>query len=124
MVKLNFESGPFGDCTSNYNVDTNAECVAKFIEEVVKESPYEWGQFCIRADNAGDRDICVCSYKKGKVIRKSLNYGTYGAAKIKSIFANGGWGAMSYDIKVENFAELPKQDKNEFQLIYWGKILR
>lgn len=124
MVKLNHESGPFGDETSNYNVETDANNVSEFIKEVVKENPYEWGEFCIRADNNEDRDVCVCAYEKGEIIRKALNYDAYGNANVKSILANGGWGKMSYDIDIEDFASLPKQDKNEFQLIYFGKILR
>lgn len=124
MIKFNFKSGPFGDCTTNYDVETDAANVAQFIEEAVKENPDEWGEFCIRADNVSDRDVCVCTYNKGKFERKASNYDSYGAAKIKSVFANGGWSKMSYDIKVEEFDALPKQDKEEFQFVYWGKVLK
>lgn len=123
MIKLNYESGPFGDETSNYSVDTDAVYVVQFIEQVLKERSDEWGEILIRS-NDNPEDICVCSYKRGAIEHRASNYDTYGTAKIKSIFANGGWSKMSYNIKVEDFDSLPKQDKNEFQLIYFGKILR
>ena len=123
MIKLNIEGGPFGDCTSNYNVETDAKDVAGFVEAVVKEMPDEWGEICIRSDNHIG-DICVCSYKRGTIERKASAYNVYGAARIKSIFANGGWGLMSYDITVDDFEALPEQDRKEFQIVYWGRVLK
>lgn len=122
MIKLNYEKGPFGDETSNYNVTTDALYVAEFIEQVLKERSGEWGEILIRS-NDNHEDICVCSYKRGVIERRASNYNIYGTAKIKSIFANGGWSKMSYDVKVEDSDSLPKQDKEEFQIVYWGKVL-
>jgi hypothetical protein len=121
MFKLIFENGPFGDCTSNYTVNTDATCLANFIDEMLKERNNEWGEICIRSNNSFTDDICVCSYNNGKIERKASKYDIYGATKIKNISANGGWSNMSYDVKVEDFDALPKQNRGEFQMVYWGK---
>ena len=123
MIKLNYESGPFEDETSNYSVDTDAVYVVQFIEQVLKERSGEYGEILI-LPNKNLGDMCVCSYKRGAIERRASNYDTYGTAKIKSIFANGRWSKMSYYIKVEDFNSLPKQDKDEFQIVYWGKVLK
>lgn len=124
MIKLNNAGGPYGDGTTSYNVETDVANVGAFIQEVLKEYPQDWGHFRIRTNNTDKRDICVCSYSYGKIERKASNYDTYGTAKIKSIFANGGWSAMNYDITVEDFDTLPEQEKEEFQITYWGWVLK
>ena len=112
MIKLNYERGPFGDETSNYSVDTDAVYVVQFIEQVLKERSGEWGEVFISSDDNHER-MCVCSYNRGAIECRVSNYDTYGTAKIKSIFANGGWSKMSYVIKVEDFNSMPKQDKED-----------
>lgn len=122
MIKLNYERGPFGDETSNYSVETDAINVAQFIEQVLKEKTGEWGEILISSNDCSE-NMCVCSYKKGTIERRASNYDTYGTAKIKSILANGGWTKMRYEINVEDFDSLPKQDREEFQIVYWGSVL-
>ena len=122
MIKLLYKSGPFGDATTNYDVNTDNACVSDFIDEVLKEFPGEWGSVCIRSSKSYSDNICVCSYKYGTIERKASDYETYGKAKIKSISSNGGWSAMNYDIEVEDFGALPKQERNDFCMTYWGRV--
>ena len=122
MIKLLYESGPFGDETTNYIVDTDNTYVSDFINEALKEFPEEWGSVCIFHNNPTVDTICVCSYKHGAIERKALDYEAYSKAKIKSISSNGGWSAMNYDIEVEDFDALPKQEKNDFCMTYWGRV--
>ena len=121
MINLIYESGPFGDQTYNYDVNTDAKTVGEFIDMVLSERVDEWGQFCIRKEeNPFDGSICVCDYSNGKVGRKAKDLDAYRNAKIKSIFANGGWSAMGYDITVEDYESLPQQDRAEFRQVYFG----
>lgn len=121
MINLICQSGPFGDETSNYDVKTNAKTVGEFIDMVLSERNSEWGEVCIRReDSYFDGSICVCNYSNGKVNRKAKNLDAYRNAKIKNIFANGGWSCMRYDITVEDYESLPEQDRREFQYVYFG----
>lgn len=120
MIDLVYKSGPFGDETSYYNVRTDAAFVVQFIEQVLKERGNEWGEICLAKEGSHAHDICVCEYRYGKITRRATEYDSYGVAKIKSISANGGWSAMSYEIQVENYDELPKQSREEFQQVYFG----
>lgn len=118
MICLEYKSGPFGDGTSFYNVKTDAISVHQFIEQVLKERSNEWGEIClVKGDGS---KICVCEYRYGGIARKATEYDSYGIARIKSISANGGWTAMSYDIQVENGDEIPKQTREEFLQVYFG----
>ena len=122
MIDLIYKSGPFGDETSNYNVNTDAKTVGEFIDMVLSERGNEWGEFCIRReDDPFDGSICVCDYSHGKIRRKAKDWDAYRNAKIKSIFANGGWSLMGYDITVEDHESLPEQDRKEFQYVYFGQ---
>lgn len=120
MINLKYIKGPFGDETSYYNVETNATLVIQFIEQVLKERSNEWGEICLAKEGSHAHDICVCEYRYGKITRMATEFNSYGVAKIKSISANGGWSAMSYEIQVENYDELPKQSREEFRRVYFG----
>lgn len=43
MINLIYQSGPFGDETSNYDVKTDAKTVGEFIDMVLSERNFEWG---------------------------------------------------------------------------------
>lgn len=120
MIEFNFAGGPFGDETTNYNVETDATYVIQFIQEVLKERNNEWGEICLSKEGSHSNDICVCEYRRGKITRRATEYDSYGIGRIKSIYANGGWSKMSYDIQVENYDELPKQSREEFLQVYFG----
>lgn len=120
MIELEYKNGPFGDETSYYNVKTDAKYVVQFIEQVLKERGNEWGEILLAKEGSHDHDICVCEYRYGKITRRAAEYDSYGVAKIKSISANGGWSAMSYEIQVENYDELHKQGRDEFLRVYFG----
>ena len=116
-VKLRHAGGPFGDETSNYWVETDAETIGEFIEEAIKKDNYV--TFVICGKTFAER-VCVAYALKGVVTRKAKEYDTYVALKPTDINANGGWGAMSYDIEVKDFNAIPQQPQEEFEMVYWG----
>jgi hypothetical protein len=63
-------------------------------------------------------DVCLAYAVGGNITRKASNYDSLLSMKLKEIKVNGGWGSMTYDISVKD--ELPRQDKEEFQMVYWG----
>ena len=121
MINLIYQSGTFGDETSNYDVKTNAKTVGEFIDMALSERNSEWGEVCIRREESYyDGSICVCDYSHGEIRRKATEWEAYRSAKIKTIFANGGWSCMRYDITVEDYESLPQQDRAEFRRVYFG----
>lgn len=88
--------GPFGDCTSIYDVILNKEYTVKeFINDMLKALPGEWGAFIIRAkDYPFGKE--QSEYRYGKLLttfsEETLN------SKIKCIEAQGGWSLMDYNI--------------------------
>ena len=48
QIKLIHRAGPFGDCTSIYDVSFPQDItVEQFIAAVVKENPHEWGSISL-----------------------------------------------------------------------------
>ena len=121
MIKFKQTNGPFGDATSNYAVETDATTVSEFIEQILKERNNEWGEVCIEDKNGIASSICVCEYRYGNITRKASNYHIYGKARIKSIFANGGWSKMSYAVEVVEYNTLPTQSREEYLQVYFGR---
>ena len=121
MIELKYKSGPFGDETSNYTVETDAVFVVQFIEQVLKERDKEWGTILLSKEGSWQDEICVCEYRYGKIIRRASEYDSYGIAKIKSIFANGGWSAMNYTIQIEDYDKFPEQSREEYLQVYFGR---
>lgn len=99
----NFElkcvSGPFGDCTSNYEVVFyKPYTVKEFIEEVISNER-EWGDFrIVEKDNPFGSE--VSEYRYGKILTRFSEETL--DRKIKSAKANGGWSVMTYYIVLEN----------------------
>ena len=109
--------GPYGDATSSYEIITDAKTVGELIDALLPKDNF--ATFCLRATNRlSKEDICVCKAQDHKIIRKAKNYNSLASMKLKEVKANGGWGSMLYDITIEG--ELPKQDRKEFEMVYWG----
>ena len=121
MLKFNLEGGPYGDACSRYSVETDAVTLGGFINTVLTEKKDEWGQIVIRRGYG--IDICVCAYEKGAIDRKASNYHDLLQTDIVTVFGYGGWGSMSYDITVKDAYSLPDQEREEFQKVYFGKVL-
>lgn len=119
MAKVEFihTGGPFGDCTDNYDVVTDATTLGELITALLGKDNFQ--KFCLRAeDGIGPNDVCLAYARYGVITRKSSNYDSLLSMKLKKAIVNGGYGNMTYDIWVEG--ELPHQDRQEFQMVYWG----
>ena len=87
-----------GDATSNYNITTSAKTVREFVYEVIEymQEHDEWGSIDVfMPKNSGY--ITLVDYSRFKV-NFSTSYGRYRNNPIERIWANGGWGAMTYFI--------------------------
>ena len=87
-----------GDATSNYNITTSANTVREFVHEVIEymQKHNEWGSiYAFSSKNSGY--ITLVDYSRFKVNFLN-NYGSYCNKPIGRIWANGGWGTMSYYI--------------------------
>jgi len=116
-IKFVHTGGPFGDCTDNYDIETNATTVGEFMSAVLGRDNFQ--TFCIRRGNGiSSGDVCMAYATRGKITRKATNYDSLSSMKIAQVKVNGGWGNMTYDVWVED--ELPAQDRKEFQMVYWG----
>lgn len=94
-IKLIHRDGPFGDCTSVYDVEFPQDItVAEFIQLVVDENPHEWGSFSL-----GWKQPTVACYSHGSITYTEA-YDTYKLAKIASVSSNGGWSLMDYSLKL------------------------
>lgn len=120
-IKLVHTGGPFGDCTENYNVITNATTLGEFITAILGKDSFQ--TFCIR-DGKGlsTNDVCV-AYATGDTIkRKASNYKLLATMKLTQVKVNGGYGNMTYDVWVEG--KLPAQGRKEFEMVYWGHTFK
>ena len=97
--------GPFGDCTSGYDVSIPEDIsVEEFVQMVITQEPNEWGAvYCGRG--------IVAEYKRGKATFRP-EYDKYKNEKIVSVTAHGGWSLMDYDIVV--YKKISKPD--------WSKL--
>lgn len=100
MFKFIHTAGPFGDCTSEYDIQLDKNyTVEEFVETVLKEKSREWGYIGIykKGEIFGDP---VCEYRSGKLITESLPE-EFLRQDIKEVKASGGWSRMDYEIKVK-----------------------
>lgn len=119
MAKVEFihTGGPFGDCTDNYDVVTDATTLGELITALLGKDSFQ--TFCLREkDGIGLGGVCLAHAIGGVITRKSSNYDSLLSMKLKKAKVNGGYGNMTYDIWVEG--KLPHQDRQEFQMVYWG----
>ena len=87
-----------GDATSNYNITTSAKTVKEFVHEVIEymEKHNEWGSIHVSMGKSTGY-ITLVNYSRFKI--DFLNsYIRYCNKSIDRIWANGGWGLMSYYI--------------------------
>ena len=93
MIDLIYRAGPFGDCTSGYDVSfPEGMTVEEFIKAVVAERPNEWGKItCGRCS--------LADYKRGE-IHYSPDYEELKSARAATISAHGGWSLMDYNIVI------------------------
>lgn len=95
QIKLLYKDGPFGDCTSQYEVTFPSNItVSKFIELVIKENPKEWGDFGVYWNWP------IAKYRDGKLFA-SVEFDEYKDMKILRVQAHGGWSRMDYIIDPE-----------------------
>ena len=119
MSKVEFKciGGPFGDCTSSYDVTTDAKNVGEFIDIIKKKDNF--ATFVLRAsEGLSIGDVAVAKAEHGEIVRKASLFEQLALMKPKEIKANGGYGNINYDIQVEE--KLPPQNRKEYELIYWG----
>jgi hypothetical protein len=106
QIKLIHKAGPFGDCTSQYEVTFPQDItVDEFIKLVIQENPKEWGDFCVYWN------CPIVKYRDGKRFA-SVSYDEYRNMKVLCVQANGGWGRMDYIIDPE------KPPKPELKIDY------
>lgn len=116
-VKLVHTAGPFGDCTDNYDVITDATTLGELITALLGRDNFQ--TFCLRSEKRlSNNDVCVAYAESGTIIRKAALYDSLLTMKIKKAVVNGGWGNMTYNIWVKG--KLPKQERQEFEMVYWG----
>lgn len=90
--------GPFGDCTSNYEIEFSREfTVREFVNEVIKNKD-EWGDFHI-VTKGKPFGIEKSEYRHGKILSSFSE--EILDRKIKFVRANGGWSLMSYYITLK-----------------------
>lgn len=97
QFKLICTGGPYGDCTSSYDViflDDKTIRVKDFIEMVLVQEPNEWGSIC-----NGMREV-IADYKHGEATFRG-GYDLIKDRKILSIKAHGGWSLMDYYLELE-----------------------
>lgn len=87
-----------GDATSNYNITTSANTVREFVYEVIEymQKHNEWGSvFISTSESTWHAKLITYSHSKVDFLS---DYGRYCNKHIERIWANGGWGAMTYFI--------------------------
>ena len=119
-VKYVRTGGPFGDATCNYDVITNATTLGEFITAILGKDNYQ--TFCLYTDkDKSNSGVCAAYALDSAITRRASNYDSLVSMKLKKVKANGGWGNMTYNVWVKG--DLPKQDRKEFERIYWGSLV-
>lgn len=92
MIKFKCTAGPFGDCTSRYDVLFDRPyTISEFIEEIL-QNKNEYGKIYIGGNYFSRKDMCA--YRYGELISEFNE--RYLDRKIISAKASGGWGCMDY----------------------------
>lgn len=102
-MKLIHSGGPYGDCTSRYDVEFDKPTtVREFINEVLNNNPisdHEWGTIDI-ACKGGIYGRPTCGYRHNKLTTEPLPE-EYMDKVITYCTAHGGWSLMNYTIYLE-----------------------
>lgn len=105
-MALNFDliAGPFGDCTSKYEVVVNIEMTFnELIDEILKHTN-EWGKISIINDYSFKWDcLHCCEYEYGSLKQNREDIFTQEElnSTIEKIVSYGGWSNMDYKIKLK-----------------------
>ena len=95
QIKLIHKDGPFGDCTSHYEVAFPQDItVGEFMKLVTQENPTEWGEFGIYWHYP------LAKYRDGKLFT-AVALDEYRDMKVLRAQAHGGWSRMDYIIDPE-----------------------
>ena len=121
MIKFEHKAGPFGDSTSLYNVETDANTVGELIDRILEGQDNDsYITVCIRGEK---NDACVAYIRKEdgayRLVRKCKDYDKYIGVTIAAIIASGGWGMMTFDITPAG--EFPPQEREDFVATYFGR---
>ena len=83
-----------GDATTTYNIEVTKEMLlTEFCENVVESNPKEWGSIFVNGDK-------VAEYHYGRIVAEGAFF-RYCSKPLTSGWANGGWSAMDYHMKVD-----------------------
>ena len=97
-MKFKCTGGPYGDCTSDYDVIFEKPyTVSELINEVLQKK--EWGYIGIY-DGKSVFGNPNCEYRKDKIITESLPK-KYMNKFVKKCKASGGWSRMDYWIYLD-----------------------
>ena len=94
MLDLTLTGGPFGDATANYDVRiSNGMTVMEFCNQINED---EWGSIDVN-------DETLANYYYGGKFRIADNnlFKKVWMKRVKSAWANGGYGMMDYYLEVE-----------------------
>lgn len=95
QIKLIHKAGPFGDCTSQYEVTFPKNItVGEFMKLVIQENPTEWGEFGVYWNYP------LAKYRDGKLFT-AVALDEYRDMKVLRVQAHGGWSYMNYIIDPE-----------------------
>ena len=87
---------PRGDCTCPYSVrGYNARTLREFINEVITETPKEWGYIDI---NPMERRV---EYRWGDILKNEFDDATLDR-EIDTVSADGGWSRMDYVVTLKD----------------------
>ena len=102
QIKLVHFDGPFGDCTSAYQVYFPENItVEQFINTAIQENPDEWGAFIL-----GTFGSTICQYNRGiKQVRNLEYYYKVKDCHINTAWAHGGWSLMDYTLNIKEKVE-------------------
>jgi hypothetical protein len=122
-IKFDYVSGPHGDATCWYTVKTSAKTVGEFIDLIlagVSNDNYATIVLRHKAEYRKEAAIAYIMERQGvfNMERKCQDYEEYRAVKFTEAKANGGWGAMSYDLFTED--DFKNQERDDFMLTYFG----
>lgn len=105
-IKLTLMAGPFGDCTSAYDVSFPQDItVEQFVQLVLQENPKEWGTIGLSWNHK------LVDYSHGS-IKFREDYDVYKNERVLKAKAHGGWSLMDYELelvpkpKLEKFVDI------------------
>ena len=100
-LNFNLIAGPFGDCTSKYDVVVNIEMTLNELIDEILLRVDEWGKIGIINDfpfNGGYSSFCEYNYGHLKQNREDVFTQEQLKSTINKIVAYGGWSNMDYKI--------------------------